>query len=75
MKVLRSSEKYCLNCMNEHSVDVVQIEEQETFKNELVDYVATYEYCSNSDKLSEPEELIRTNVTAVKDAYRKKWAY
>ena len=70
MRVIKSEHKLCLSCMEKHNVDIVQIVEQELFKNEEVDFIATYEHCSITDELSEAEDMIRANSLAVKDAYR-----
>jgi len=72
MKIVSSSVKLCLSCMDKHRVDVVQIEEREIFKNEEVSFVAAYEYCSNTKELLETEDIIRAYSLAIKDAYRDK---
>lgn len=72
MEFLKNEKKFCLSCMREHDVNLVQKEEQEVFKGEKVNFIATYEYCSDTDELLETEDLIRANSLAVKDAYRKK---
>jgi putative zinc finger/helix-turn-helix YgiT family protein len=58
--------------MEEHNIDIVEVYEQEVFKNVTVGYTATYEYCSHTDEYLETEEMIKSNNLAVKDAYRKK---
>ena len=72
MRFINSKNRFCVSCMEEHPVDTVQREEYEDFKGEKVVFVATYNYCSNTNELGETEELIRANNLAVKDAYRKK---
>lgn len=72
MEVANSSVELCLNCMEKHNVDVIQLEEREIFKNEEVDFVAVYKYCSNTKEFLETEDMIRTNSLAIKDAYREK---
>lgn len=71
MKVLSSEKRLCLSCMQEHIVDVIETEEQETFNGAKVDFNAIYEYCSNTDEFLETEEMIKANGLAVKDEYRK----
>lgn len=72
MNIINSENRFCLSCMEEHAVDTIQREESEYFKGEKVVFVATYDYCSNTDELLETEEFIRANNLAVKDAFRKK---
>jgi putative zinc finger/helix-turn-helix YgiT family protein len=72
MKKLRSIKKLCLACMEEHMVDVVEVVENEFFKDEDVSYLALYEYCPNTDEYIETEEMIKANSLVMKDAYREK---
>ncbi len=72
MRVINSEKRFCVSCMEEHKIDIVQREEYEIFKGEELAFIATYNYCSNTDELQETEELIRANNLAVKDTYRKK---
>jgi putative zinc finger/helix-turn-helix YgiT family protein len=72
MAILKSEARLCLNCMEEHQVDIVEVTEQETFKGVNVEFTAIYEFCSNTDNYLETEDMIRANSLAVKDAYRKK---
>ncbi len=39
----------CFDCMKEHEVQVVEVEEKNIFKNEEVIYQAEYDYCENTD--------------------------
>ena len=71
MKVLKKEMKHCISCMEQHDVDIVEIEEKGTFKGELVSFSAVYEYCSNTEEYLETEEMMRKNSLAQKDAYRK----
>jgi len=57
--------------MKEHNIDIIETEEQVTFKDIKVNFNATYEYCSNTDEYMETEDMIRANSLAVKDAYRR----
>lgn len=70
MRVLKSEVKLCLNCMEEHNVDTVEVRERETYKGTVVDYTAIYEYCSNSGEYLETEDMIRANSLALRDSYR-----
>jgi putative zinc finger/helix-turn-helix YgiT family protein len=56
--------------MKEYSVDIIETEEQVTFKGIKVKFNAIYEYCANTDEYLETEDMIRSNSLAVKDAYR-----
>lgn len=71
MNIPNSEKRLCISCMQEHIVDVVEEEEQETFHGLKVTFNALYEYCPNTDEYLETEEMIRSNGLAVKDAYRK----
>lgn len=72
MEKIKTEKRLCLICMEEHDVDIVEIIDNEIYKNEDVTFSATYEYCSNTDEFLENEEMIKKNSLAMKDAYRKK---
>lgn len=72
MEVIKKELKMCLSCMEEHEVEIVRVKEETIIHNELVSYMAVYEYCKSTDELTETEELIRTNNLSMKDAYRTK---
>ena len=71
MRILNSEHRLCISCMKEHSIDIIETEEQVTFKDIKVKFNATYEYCENTDEYLETEDMIRANSLAVKDAYRR----
>jgi putative zinc finger/helix-turn-helix YgiT family protein len=58
--------------MEKHEVEIVEVEETNTFKGESVTFNAIYEYCVNTGEYSETEELMKANDLAQKDAYRRK---
>ncbi len=70
MKILNSEHRLCMSCMKEHNVDIIETEEQVTFKGIIVKFNATYEYCENTNEYLETEDIIRANSLSVKDAYR-----
>jgi len=72
MKILKREHKLCLSCMEEHEVDVVELNESNIFKGEQVDFEAVYEYCPNTEEYTETEDMIKTNSLSFKDAYRRK---
>ena len=72
MRTIKKELKQCFSCMEEHEIEIVEVEETGTFKGESVTFNATYEYCVNADEYSETEELMRSNSLAQKDAYRNK---
>ncbi len=72
MRRIESEFRRCLLCMQEHDVETVEVDEDETFKGEPVSVTATYEYCPATDEFLESEEMIRKNSRAMKDAYRQK---
>lgn len=71
MRILRRENKFCLSCMQEHTVDIIERVESETFNGLKVNFNSIYEYCSNTDECIETEEIIKANGLAVKDAYRR----
>jgi len=71
MKIIRSEYKMCFDCMKEHKVQIVQVDEKTIFKNVNVIFEAEYDYCENTDDFIESEEQIKKNDLAMKDAYRK----
>lgn len=72
MKKIRSELKFCIYCMEEHEVDIVEMADTEIFKEEEVSFDAIYQYCPIEDELLETEEMMRINSLAMKDAYREK---
>lgn len=72
MKIIRNEHKLCLGCIEEHNISIVELEEKTIFKGVRVNFTALYEYCSKTDEYFEPEDMIRANTLAVKDAYRKR---
>lgn len=71
MRMIKKELKQCFSCMEEHEIEIVEVEETGTFKGETVTFNATYEYCVNADEYSETEALMKSNSLAQKDAYRK----
>jgi putative zinc finger/helix-turn-helix YgiT family protein len=57
--------------MEEHEVKTVLVREQTTFKNEKVNYDASYMYCDKAEELYMDEEQMQENDVRLKDAYRK----
>ncbi len=72
MNVLERIKKQCGACLQEHEVQTISLEETTTFKHVEVSFSSVYEYCENTDILSEDEALLRTNDLSMKNAYRTK---
>lgn len=72
MKIIKTENKLCLICMEQHDVNTVLVEDEEEFKNQDVTFEACYEYCSRAEEYLETEEMIKANGLAMKDAYRDK---
>ena len=72
MKVLRKTDMLCPCCMEEHTVQVVGISEQNVFKNTPVDYCAEYFYCEQANETYADEQQISSNDISMKNAYREK---
>lgn len=71
MKIMKSENRLCTCCMEEHEVKTVLVREQATFKNIKVDYDASYLYCDLTEELYMDEQQIQENDMRLKDAYRK----
>lgn len=71
MKIIRKQHMFCYSCMKEHEVSYVQVEQHVKYMNDWVQYDAIYEYCEETDCLSEDMKVLGVNDTAMKDAYRK----
>lgn len=66
MKVIKKINKFCSGCLSEHTIQVVEVEEKELFKDELVKFTAEYNYCDVYDVFTENEEQIRKNFKRMK---------
>lgn len=71
MKIMKSENRLCTCCMEEHEVKTVLVREQATFKNIKVDYDASYLYCDLTEELYMDEQQMQENDMRLKDAYRK----
>ena len=72
MKKINTELRFCIYCMEEHEIDIVEMMDTEIFKDEEVTFKGTYQYCPIEDELVETEDMIRANSLAMKDAYREK---
>lgn len=72
MKKIRSELRFCIHCMEEHEVDIVEMTDTEIFKDEEVTFNGIYQHCTIEDELVQTEEMMRANNLALKDAYRGK---
>lgn len=68
MRILKRAEKQCVSCMEKHIVETRELEEIATFKGVRVNYIAVYDYCSNTGEYWETEEQMRQNSIARKYA-------
>ena len=71
MNTINKVTKLCMCCMEEHEVQIVEVNETNLFKNVKVNYIATYEYCSNANEYIQTEDMLTQNDIAMKNAYRK----
>lgn len=71
MEVLKTENKLCMCCMEEHEVQTIKIHEKVTFKGIPVEFDATYEYCEKSESTLETEEMITANHNALLSAYQE----
>lgn len=72
MEVVKTENRLCTCCMEEHNVSVVQVQENTVFKDVSVDYMAEYYYCDVAEELYMSEKMISSNDIKMKNAYRKK---
>ena len=72
MEIIKSEKKICPCCMEEHERKEVLIMDHTTFKNNAVDYEATYFFCELAEELYMDEEQTQHNDIKLKDAYREK---
>ena len=71
MKIIKSENRLCTCCMEEHEVKTVLVSEQATFKNVKVNYEAYYLYCDTAEEYYADEQQMQENDVRLKDAYRK----
>lgn len=71
MKIIKTENRLCTCCMEEHEVKTVLVPEKNTFKDATVNYEASYTYCDLADELYMNEQQIQENDIRLKDAYRK----
>lgn len=71
MKIMKTTNKVCVSCMEKHDVRLVQVKETNIFKGIKLNYNVIYEYCENTDEYFVNEENSGNNDLAMKDAYRR----
>jgi hypothetical protein len=54
--------------MEEHEVQMVEVEESAMKGDVEISFQAIYEYCNRADEFLETEDLIRRNSSAIKTA-------
>lgn len=72
MKIIKSEKRICPCCMEEHEVKTVLVMDQAPFKNNTVEYEASYFFCEIAEELYMDEQQMQDNDIRLKDAYRKK---
>lgn len=71
MKIIEERNDFCTGCLSGHKIQVVEIQEEELYKDKLVKFIAEYNYCNIYDILTENEEQIRKNLKRMKEEYNK----
>lgn len=66
MRVIDEFNGFCSACLSEHIIQVVEIQEEELYKEKDVRFMAEYNYCNVYDMLTENEEQIRKNFRRMK---------
>ena len=72
MEVLRTVDRLCPCCMENHEVQVIGVTEHNVFKNVPVDYCAEYFYCDRAYETYADEAQMSLNDISMKNAYREK---
>ncbi len=72
MNILKTENRLCPCCMEEHNVHTIKIHEKVTFKGTQVEYDAIYDYCDKCESTLETEEMITENHNALLAAYQDK---
>lgn len=67
--------RLCFLCMEEHEVDIVEVEEVGAYKDKEIAFIVTYEYCPRADEYLETEDFIRTNRKKLIESYNRKFKY
>lgn len=70
-KIMKYKDMMCPCCMEEHEVQVVEVQEQNIFKQVQVGYLAKYFYCEKVDEYYTDETMLQENDISMKNAYRK----
>lgn len=71
-EVIRTENRLCTCCMEEHEVKVIRTVEKGFYKEVSLEYEAEYFYCDLAEELYMDEEQMTRNDARMKDAYRKK---
>lgn len=56
--------------MEEHNIDIVEVNEFGVFKGKEVEFDPIYEYCEYADEILQTEDMIKSNKLKMIDAYR-----
>lgn len=72
MKIIKSENRICSCCMEEHEVKTILVSEHTSFKNIPVNYEASYLWCDKTDELYMDEQQMQENDIKMKDAFREK---
>lgn len=72
MEIIKKEHKLCLCCMEEHEVQLVRVDEKNTYKGEEIEYKAVYEYCDKADEFMAADNMISDNFSALQKAYSAK---
>lgn len=71
MKIVKSEQRLCSCCMENHEVKTVLVQDELTFKNRKISFEASYLYCDMAEELYTEEQQMQENDIRLKDAYRK----
>ena len=68
-KVIGEAHKFCLICMEEHDVYLVEVEDTEEYLGKEVTFTGKYEYCRRADEYLETMDMFTENVLSMKRAF------
>ncbi len=72
MKIIKSVNQLCVDCMTVHDVKTVEVMDWTIFKDVEINYKAEYDYCEKTDGFLADEDQMTKNDISLKNAYRKK---
>lgn len=70
-EIIKYRDMMCPCCMEEHEVQMIEVREQNIFKQIKVEYPARFFYCKKADEYYADETMLQENDISMKNAYRR----